>query len=115
VGPRTNGRPGDKQREQTLRRQRFDPWRQATEHFVRKLSELRSCVIERLESAPHPVNNQSKTMAGRPRKTRRARQPAIRPLTSKETQAVHLVGEHKGNISADAKVVGITRQAMEKR
>ncbi len=52
-----------------------------------------------------------------PAKKRRRRQAARRviPLTGKEAEAVHLVGEHKGNISAAADAVGISRQAMKKR
>ena len=65
-------------------------------------------------TAERPAPTRTLTV-GRPRKPRRARRPAIRPLTSKQAEAVQLVGEHKGNVSEAAKVAGISRQAMKKR
>jgi hypothetical protein len=49
------------------------------------------------------------------RKRRRQTQKKERPLTAAQAQAMHIVGEHKGNIAAAAKAVGISRQAMDKR
>jgi hypothetical protein len=50
-----------------------------------------------------------------PRRTRRRQAPATtNPLTAKEVEAMQLVGEHEGNITAAAKAAGRTRQAMSK-
>jgi len=49
------------------------------------------------------------------RKRRKVGSNEPKPLTPKETEAVHLVGEHKGNMTAGAKAMGISRQAAQKR
>jgi predicted DNA-binding protein (UPF0251 family) len=50
-------------------------------------------------------------------KKRRRRTPLreARPLTPKEVEALQLLGEHKGNYTAAAKVAGISRTALIKR
>jgi hypothetical protein len=50
----------------------------------------------------------------RPRKRRRQSQPTTTPLTAGQTEALQLVGEHKGNVTAAALAAGKTRQAMKK-
>jgi hypothetical protein len=47
-------------------------------------------------------------------KRRRARVRKPTPLTSKQTEAMQLIGEYKGNISAAAKAAGKSRTAMTK-
>jgi predicted DNA-binding protein (UPF0251 family) len=49
------------------------------------------------------------------RKRRRASAERVRPLTSKELEALQIVAEHKGNYTAAAKVVGVSRQVMKRR
>jgi predicted DNA-binding protein (UPF0251 family) len=49
------------------------------------------------------------------KRRRRASAPRLVPLTNKQLEAVHLVGEHKGNVSAAARAVGISRQTMNRR
>lgn len=48
----------------------------------------------------------------RRKRRRAARKPT--PLTPGQTEAVYLVGEHKGNVTAAAAAAGKTRQAMKK-
>src|SRR5262249_32294146 len=48
------------------------------------------------------------------RKRRRQSEHKITPLTDKQSEAVHLVGEHKGNVAKAARAAGKSRQAMEK-
>lgn len=50
----------------------------------------------------------------RPRKRRRQSATKIAPLTTEQAEAMHLVGEHKGNVTTAAKAAGKTRQAMKK-
>ncbi len=48
---------------------------------------------------------------------KRRRQATVRkptPLTAKQTEAMQLVGEHKGNLTAAGKAAGKTRQAVKK-
>jgi predicted DNA-binding protein (UPF0251 family) len=50
-------------------------------------------------------------------RTKRRRQSAARkptPLTAKQAEAMHLVGEHKGNFAAAGRAAGKSRQAMQK-
>jgi predicted DNA-binding protein (UPF0251 family) len=54
------------------------------------------------------------TTSGRQKRRRRTNPRKPRPLTPKESEAVHLVGEHKGKVAAAAKVAGKSRQAMQK-
>jgi hypothetical protein len=58
-----------------------------------------------------PAEQAGKPVA-RTRKRRRQSEPRIVPLTPAQTEAVHLVGEHKGNITAAARAAGRTRQRM---
>lgn len=51
---------------------------------------------------------------GSNRKRRRGRNKE-RALTAKQSEAVHIVGEHKGDFTAAAKVLGVSRQALAKR
>jgi hypothetical protein len=55
-----------------------------------------------------------KPAARRERKRRRTTPRGPTPLTGAQVEAVHLVGEHKGNVSAAAKAAGKSRQAMQK-
>jgi predicted DNA-binding protein (UPF0251 family) len=61
--------------------------------------------------------NTQKPGGTNPKRKRPRRQGSrkTRPLTEKELESMHLVGELKGNITAAAEQVGITRQAMSKR
>jgi hypothetical protein len=65
--------------------------------------------------ATREVEDGEKTLAPKDKRRRRAGDKRIRPLTARETEAVHLVGEHKGNVSAAARAAGISHQAMKKR
>jgi hypothetical protein len=47
-------------------------------------------------------------------KHRRSPPKKPRPLTEKQTEAMQLVGEHKGDITAAARAAGKSRQAMAK-
>jgi hypothetical protein len=49
---------------------------------------------------------------GKKRRRVTARKPT--PLTAKQTEAIQLVGENKGNVSAAARAAGKSRQAMQK-
>ncbi len=49
------------------------------------------------------------------RKRRRQAAKGPTPITSKQTEALQLVGEHKGNVTAAAKAAGISRTAMTNR
>ena len=48
------------------------------------------------------------------RKRRRQANRKIVPLTAEQTEAMSLVGEHKGDVTAAAKAAGKSRQAMKK-
>jgi hypothetical protein len=53
--------------------------------------------------------------APRPQRRRRRQSPKkIAPLTSQQVEAMQLVAEHKGDISAAARFAGKSRQAMKK-
>jgi hypothetical protein len=61
---------------------------------------------------------QATTLAGtpaKPRKRRRTPERGPRPLTPAQAEAVHLVGEHKGNVTAAAKAAGKSRQVMKRQ
>jgi predicted DNA-binding protein (UPF0251 family) len=49
-----------------------------------------------------------------PSRRRRVSPRKAVPLTGKQSEAMHLVGEHKGNITRAAKAAGKSRQAMKK-
>jgi hypothetical protein len=65
-----------------------------------------------------PAGQQNTSPTNRPARQRKARRRATarapRPLTGKETEAMQLVGEHKGNIAAAARAAGKSRAAMSK-
>jgi predicted DNA-binding protein (UPF0251 family) len=46
------------------------------------------------------------------RKRRRAGEPKLVPLTDRESEAVQMVGEHKGNFTAAARAMGLSRQRV---
>jgi hypothetical protein len=48
------------------------------------------------------------------KRRRREGEPRVTALTPTQAEAVHLVGEHKGNIAAAARAAGRKRQAMNK-
>jgi hypothetical protein len=50
---------------------------------------------------------------GKKRRRRGARK--LRPLTTKELEAVKIVSEHKGNYTEAAREIGVSRQAVKKR
>jgi hypothetical protein len=52
------------------------------------------------------------TQKGRRRRGKTPRKPS--PLTEKQTEAMQLVGEHKGNYTAAGKAAGKSRQAIQK-
>jgi hypothetical protein len=80
------------------------------------LAELRVVVrraveaLEAKESGADPARQPTRRRKARRRATARAPQP----LTPKQTEAMHLVGEHKGNIAAAARAAGKSRTAMDK-
>jgi hypothetical protein len=57
----------------------------------------------------------SKDNGKQSRRRRRKGNRKTRPLTAKESEAVHIVGEHKGNITKAAEEIGVSRQALTKR
>jgi hypothetical protein len=63
---------------------------------------------------PDTQTGQLPTTATRQRRRRRTSPRKPWPLTEEQTEAYHLVTEHKGNVTAAAKVAGKSRQAMRK-
>lgn len=61
-------------------------------------------LTKRLESRIRAALSARNGQGGRLRSRRPARSP--KQLTAKQTEAVHLVGEHKGNVSAAARAMG---------
>jgi len=49
------------------------------------------------------------------KRRRRTPQRKLTPITDKQTEALELIGRHKGNYAAAAKEAGISRQALSKR
>jgi hypothetical protein len=56
----------------------------------------------------------TKTSGAKPKRRRRRETDGTRPLTVKQTQAVQLYGELKGNFTAVGKRMGVSRQMAEK-
>jgi len=74
--------------------------------LAKRLGVASEIVQEHVSKFP-PVKPRRK----RPRKAER--KPV--PLTAGQSEAIHLVGEHKGNISKAAAAAGKSRQAMDKQ
>lgn len=62
-----------------------------------------------------PAAQANEVNTGKAKSKKRRRAPSPRPLTPKEAEAVHLVGEHKGNVTAAALAAGKSRQVMQRQ
>ena len=80
-------------------------WREAIDKGKQEATALPSVAASATEPMP---------AAKRPRKRRRQTPKAPAPLTPRQAEAVHLVGEHKGNMAAAARAAGVSRTAIEK-
>jgi predicted DNA-binding protein (UPF0251 family) len=67
-----------------------------------------------IRSKSASVTEPAPPVAERPRKRRRKAPKQPVPLTPRQAEAVHLVGEHKGNMAAAARAAGVSRPAIEK-
>jgi hypothetical protein len=70
--------------------------------------------VEKTLRADDPAAAGNRNKRQKRSRRRKANQP-VRPLTAKQTEAVHLVSEHKGNFTAAAAAAGISRAAIKKR
>jgi predicted DNA-binding protein (UPF0251 family) len=87
-------------------------WQAVNAAVARIVDAAMEPAAETVAGGPDAVRAGSKA-AAKKRKRRRNPIKGIR-LTEKQVEAMHLVGEHKGNFAAAAKATGKSRQAMSK-
>jgi DNA-binding CsgD family transcriptional regulator len=68
--------------------------------------------LHRLRLAADSVSRSKARAEGKPRRRRKV-DPKPRPLTDKQTEAVHMVGECKGNVTEAANRLGRDRKTVE--